>query len=304
MKNKIFSTIKENINIISFIIILIIFGSVSVYALITFPSNNILYDNTLSGLTSTDVQGAIDELYETCTAPPAGEQIIEAVGLTRDLYEDRYFFTGASPKNYITFSGEEWRILTIEGDGRIKIIKSNSLGDITWDSSGSDDWSRPASLNTYLNDEYKNTLSDKDKIATSMWRTGKIYMDNNNLADQINRERSNAWEGDIALITLSEYIRTNSKPTSCGTFKLSDENYNICKDTTWLSNNTSFWTITTNTDVYERAIYVSYIGSISADDVEGTFFSGPYAVYPTLYLKPNIKIIGGDGSQGNPYQIE
>ena len=41
----------------------LIFGTVGVYAATYFPSNNVTYDNSESGLTSTDVQGAIDELY-------------------------------------------------------------------------------------------------------------------------------------------------------------------------------------------------------------------------------------------------
>ena len=44
----------------------ILFSTVSVYAVTYFPSNQVTYDNGVSGLKSTDVQGAIDELYNTC----------------------------------------------------------------------------------------------------------------------------------------------------------------------------------------------------------------------------------------------
>ena len=73
MKNKKYYIKK---NLISFIIGLIIFGGVGAYAAITFPSNEVTYDNTDSGLSSTNVKGAIDELYNTCTALSPGEQII------------------------------------------------------------------------------------------------------------------------------------------------------------------------------------------------------------------------------------
>ncbi len=104
--------------------------SISVIATTYFPSGDVTYDNTASGLQSTNVQGAIDELYGVCTAePPVADQIIENAGLEKDPYECRYFFTGANPNNYITFNNELWRILSVECDGSIKIIKNESIGE-------------------------------------------------------------------------------------------------------------------------------------------------------------------------------
>ena len=90
-KNKLY--IKTNI--IGFIIIGLLFTGIGTYAIVTFPSNEVLYDNKTSGLKSTNVQGVIDELYETCTALTPAEQIIKKVGLqivtTGDgLYKDEY----------------------------------------------------------------------------------------------------------------------------------------------------------------------------------------------------------------------
>ncbi len=65
MKEKIKEIFKNRIFI--FILGGLIFGSVGVTAATYFPSNDVTYDNTASGLSSTDVQGAIDELYNTCS---------------------------------------------------------------------------------------------------------------------------------------------------------------------------------------------------------------------------------------------
>ena len=96
------------------------------------------YDNKESGLSSTDVQGAIDELYGVCTAKPPGEQIIEDNGLEKDPYECRYFFTGTNPNNYVTFNGETagWRIISVGCDGTIKIMKTTNINtgnSLAWD---------------------------------------------------------------------------------------------------------------------------------------------------------------------------
>ena len=46
----------------------VLFSAVSVYAVTYFPSNQVTYDNSSSKLSSTNVQGAIDELYKICQA--------------------------------------------------------------------------------------------------------------------------------------------------------------------------------------------------------------------------------------------
>ena len=61
------------------------------------------------------------------------------IGATESVIEYRY--RGASPKNYVTFNNETWRILgvfpTDDGTGkienRIKIIKDQSIGNKSWD---------------------------------------------------------------------------------------------------------------------------------------------------------------------------
>ena len=61
------------------------------------------------------------------------------IGATEDITEYRY--RGASPKNYVTFNGETWRIIgvfpTDDGTGkienRIKLIKDQSIGEYKWD---------------------------------------------------------------------------------------------------------------------------------------------------------------------------
>ena len=55
--------------LIGFFIGLILFTVVGVYATTYFPSNQTTYDNKVSGLNATNVQTAIDELYNTCFPP-------------------------------------------------------------------------------------------------------------------------------------------------------------------------------------------------------------------------------------------
>lgn len=64
MRNKFKKVLKNRIFI--FVLGGLIFGTVGVCAATYFASSDVTYDNRESGLSSTNVQGAIDELYNTC----------------------------------------------------------------------------------------------------------------------------------------------------------------------------------------------------------------------------------------------
>ena len=301
---------------VGFIISVLLCGSV--YAATYFASNDVTYDNTVSGLSSTDVQGAIDELYTECTKEPtAGETIIENAGLEKDPYECRYFFTGANPNNYITFNDEKagWRIISVECDGTIKITKTieasvNPHYDF-WDySTNSNNWARPADLNTYLNETYLNSLNSKSKtqIIAHNFSIGSVAIENNDLEGQINDENSKVWKGKIALPTLSEYLRTNSN-TNCKSFNSYDNNYSTCKNTNWMYNssyNTRWWMLSPRAGTSESVFYIDDgffydAGSIGSSYADGGGFPD-YAVRPTFYLNSDITL-SGTGTSSDPYQI-
>ena len=295
-------------NLISFIVGVLIFSCIGVYAIVNFSSNDVTYDNKESGLSSTNVKGAIDELYTECTKEPtAGETIIENAGLEKDPYECRYFFTGANPNNYITFNNEKagWRIISVECDGTIKIVKNNSIGEMAWDSSNSNNWAKPASLNSYLNGTYYNGLGSiaKEQIEMKDFSIGSVEQSKIiSLEQQINEENSIKWNGKIAIPTTSEYIRVNSNKTLCASFlAYYCSNPQIqCRDTNWMYNGNYWWTLNIITGT-NNPHHISG----SSDCFNGGNSSNWYRfeVYPTLYLSSNIKITGGTGTSSDPYQI-
>ena len=70
----------------------------------------------------------------------------------------RYY--GSNPNNYVSFNNELWRIIGVFGNN-VKLVRSEKLGNITWDSSessvndgwGVNEWSQ-ADLQVYLNKMY------------------------------------------------------------------------------------------------------------------------------------------------------
>lgn len=58
-------------------------------------------------------------------------------GLYVDPYENgRYIYRGANPNNWITFNNELWRIISIESNGTLKIIRNESIGKFVFDEPG------------------------------------------------------------------------------------------------------------------------------------------------------------------------
>ena len=147
---RIIKFLKTDIKIINsyllFTIILIILVCVgySSYALFSFTktSNNVI-EATVGEISTTGADTLIkltdnkdnSGLY-TITHP---KDTTLQIGNDNDITEYRY--RGASPKNYVTFNNEVWRILgvfpTDDGTGkienRIKIIKDQSIGNNYWD---------------------------------------------------------------------------------------------------------------------------------------------------------------------------
>ena len=294
-----------------FIIGIIICGGVSVIAMTYFPSNQTTYDNSNSGMQATDVQGAIDELYNTCFPPKTGGDTIldntdivtSGDGLYADEYEEgKYTYKGANPNNYVTFNNETagWRIISVEVDGTIKIMKDTSIGNQAWDSSNSNNWARPASLNTYLNSTYYNSLTSiaQSQIVSKDFGIGDVTYDDTNLANTINNENATKWNGKIALATTSEYIRSNSNQSSCGTIQQIWDSTS-CGNTTWMYNSTYWLTLSASSSSSYSVFTVSISSSFDAGSV-----SISDGVRPVLYLSSEVKITGGDGSQSNPFTLE
>ena len=308
---------KEKIkkNLIGFILGVITAFSISVIAMAYFPSKDVTYDNKESGLKSTNVQGAIDELYAECTyVPTGGEAILENTdivtsgdGLYADEYEEgKYTYKGANPNNYVTFNDEKagWRIILINSDGTIKIMKEAIIGDIAWDKSGgvlgSNDWNRPADLNTYLNGDYYNSLisTAQSQIVDGTYYVGDITYDNNDMQEQINDEKTVISKVKVALPTLSEYIRACSN-TGCKTFSTYQSRYSTCRNSDWMYISDEWWTLSPPYGNSNSVFRMGYHGGVNDYSAN----SNDYAVRPTITLSSEVQITGGDGSQSNPYTL-
>ena len=227
-----------------------------------------------------------------------GTTVTTGDGLYEDTYEEgRYVYKGATPNNYITFNNEEWRIMAVEANGTLKIRKNASIGNMVWDTSDSNDWNRPSTLNTYLNNDYYDTLSAGalNQIQSHAYSIGAVTDINTDLAGQIASENENIWTGNIGLMSASDYLRANTNLEQCGSLSLNNSHLSICVSTNYLFSNDSPWTISP-TDGY--VFYVTPKGALNKIGKA----SGSHNLYPVLYLKSDITL-SGEGTKTKPYII-
>ena len=265
------------------------------------------------GNTTSNITVTLNYEQASGATPPektetASDQLKELVttsgdGLYADTYESgRYFYKGANPNNYITFSGETWRIISVESDNTIKIMKNESIGNMSWDNTNSNNWARPADLNTYLNGEYLEGLSQADKVVSHNYSIGAVTFNNNDLADQINDENGTTWNSKVGLITASEYLRANTNTAQCETFSLNNDNYSTCHSTNWMygavPSGGRMWTISPNASNSNVVFSVIDRGHLSRTNALSR-----YGVVPVLYLSSDITL-QGEGTEASPYQIE
>ena len=239
------------------------------------------------------------------------------VGMMEDIGENiRYY--GADPNNYVSFNDELWRIIGVfkdidDGTGkketRIKIARSESIGNYAWDSNDVNEWST-ATLNTYLNGTYLNSLSTESQAMIGNakwnlggWNTSKIYANQfyeYERGTTVYSGRSTEWTGKIALMYPSDYMYAGDlSKCSLDGYNWNDDQTN-CRDTSWLRNtSTAQWTITPYASDSIRVFNVNSTGYVN----NYSYVNDTFASRPVLFLKSDVQITGGDGSQNNPFTL-
>ena len=339
-----------------------------------------------------DISNYTDEDYESCTitfdsngkakVTIVGKGKFEGMGvflgtkdnavateglITDDTDDHNIRYAGASPKNYIKFNDELWRIIGIfnvktvnETTGEekteklMKIVRNSTLKtNMSWDSSpssvnngsGVNEWSQ-ADLMTMLNTYYIGTSTTcnyciKASQATCsnscssiitplgntyasmveevVWNTGAIEWDANGITVETayNAERgtttgkkctsgiycsdtvtrTTTWPGKVGLIYPSDYGYASTN-TSCRANIYDCTNY-PCMNTNWLHSFEDYWTISP----YARSGDAGSASYVFSGYVTNSGAANGHGVRPAIYLKSDVFITSGDGSEGNPYVV-
>ena len=244
-------------------------------------------------------------------------QYAPSVGMMEDIGGNiRYY--GADPNNYVSFNNELWRIIGVfneidDGTGktetRIKIARSNSIGNYEWDSNNANEWST-ATLQTYLNGDYLNSLSAEAQgmIGDAKWNLGGsstvsgLYANDYYTFERgttVYSGRSTEWTGKIALMYPSDYMYAGDLSKCSKDGNNWDSDKTNCRDMSWLRNTSATqWTLTPFSSLSNYVFFVNISGCVLGRDVTNS-----RASRPVLYLASTVEITGGDGTFGNSFTL-
>ena len=197
---------------------------------------------------------------------------------------DQTFITGNNPNNYIWYSGKLWRAVSIDtSDNSVKLVTQWNISTIPYNiysnssfaGSYIEDWLNDTSVDGFLG----NLRSPETFIKMDSKWNASLMSDTSKPPSE--EEGGTIVEDAVGLLNIYEY-----KMSYIGTSASNG----------YLKNSINWATLTPSgsSNVY----YVNYGASVESSNVIGAT-----PVRPSINLKPEIKIISGDGTINNPYRL-
>jgi len=250
-------------------------------------------------------------------------------GLYASIYEnDRYIYRGYEPDNYVLFNNSLWRIISVENDNTIKIIKDDSLDSMPFDeegyrnndnntyctsNDGCNEWginnnisgglytTQNATINDYLNNDYYSTLSENSKkyIEKHDFNVGRIYLgyEDTNYGQHVSHASATIQQYWIALLNTYDYIIASLDENCTNIYRAKEENGGYCKNQNYLNKTYNQWTLN-GTSLSNK----SWVWAIDNGMTNALEAKESREIRPVLYLKSNI-YISGKGTKLEPYQL-
>lgn len=257
------------------------------------------------------------------------------------LYKSDYGvrYKGNNPNNYIWYNKELYRIIgktpvctavntdgtckTWNNNGLVKIIRNDSIGGLVYNANttSSSTWV-DSTIQKNINKCFLGQINSRNNsdcaaycysfYSSSQKPVAKCDYTQNGIAssgDYDNMIYNGVYwnigvTGSSSTVGKMQYDKEKSSQTSTtlkiGLMYASDYGYAMSStnddENNWLFTKGYEWTMTAYSS--SKPVRVSSFGGLI-----DTFASLGYAVRPVLYLKSNVYVISGDGSEGNPYKI-
>ena len=218
-------------------------------------------------------------LYAVWYIPPMLYDTLETSlvsNLTQpDSNDTRYVFGSDIDNNYVWYSGKLWRVVSLNGNRSTQLITQGNMTAIAWDPNNSNNYST-SQVRIWLNNDFLHTLYNRDNI---------VINGNFDYEYGITNDK-------VGLLTLNQYY-TSGGVSFVESFEKDGNTYLnnglscfLITPYTKDNNTTKVWQIRSNS-AYDRATAQNHSG-----------------VRPSVNLKSDIRILGGEGTSDNPYRLE
>ncbi len=238
-----------------------------------------------------------------CTKGIIGGNDVEVVTSGDGLYKDstelgRYVYKGADPNNYITLGSDTYRIISVESDGTLKVIKNGSIVSMAFDTSNT----RYSTVSTdYCNSTYgckvwgskTTTLNSSGSNVTTMPREvgGTEY----NLPDAeatLNTYLNNDWYNSLDSNVKSKVVThmfnvgvTKKNETSLANTITQEQAYKW-KGKVGLMNPSDYVKASTNSACTSVSEYYSNSSCYNNSATHNWIFAGPVAKSSSWTIAP------------------
>ena len=250
--------------------------------------------------------------------------------------ENGYRYEGKNPNNYVLFNDELWRVIgvfsmkTASGntENLVKLIRNETLDGLAWNGSNNNNWSS-ATLRQQLNNGYLNATDStcnfyqsntqtcyfsetginstaRNMIESVVWNLGGTSSNGATADSFYTAERGTTvysgpteWTGKVGLMYPSDYGYAVLASSCERTTNLSSYNKTACAGNNWLKSDSYQWTLTPSSSNAYGVFSVYNDGNIYSSGA--SYGNG---ARPSIYLKSNIVVLGGDGSRDFPYIIK
>ena len=237
------------------------------------------------------------------------DKIIEnnVVSTGSGLYDmnGKYVYRGEYVDNYVTYSGNTWRIISVDDNG-IKLLQQEEAGYSVWDNRYNVDYGYSSGINVFEGIEasrIKNSIlniyngenvikeTSKSIIVPRQYCVGKRSAKETVLDDSIECQTLSELMGATTL-TVAEYL-TASLDNGCKSL-----NSRECVNYNYLAKLGSiFWTVTAKAENTGYAYAIS-----SSVQTEQTSIS--YGIRLVVTVNGDINYKGGTGTASDPYIID
>lgn len=215
---------------------------------------------------------AFDSLYNKTEVT---RKVVVSQSLTKTVKNETdndNIYKGLGVNNYITFSGQLFRIVGLDNDGNIKIVSDEDIASVDYNS-----------IDKWLNDYYYNNLNEESKkylVTNYNWCNDTISKDQTDTIKTCNKQEN---KKNVGLLAINEYNSTLKEGGS------------------YLYTNTINWTANSLDSKKAWTTRDSFIGMNSRYLEYSKDYN--FKVRPSVVLKKNIKVKSGDGTIDNPYNI-
>lgn len=250
----------------------------------------------------------------------------------------KYSYVGDGASNYIKIGNDTWRIVSVESDHTIKIVKLDDTINKEFDTTdnrteastyctlsteGCNAWNsretltneyitgsveNDSTLLTYLNNDYYNSLNDelKNIIVEHSFNVGAVKNEAV-FSEALVQENEYNWNGKIGLLTLTEFLYPASFSSESLDITIGTDAY-----TNYLTNYASGKFLWTGTPLRNDSNKVWVIGkdliptpkaaNLTTETIENVSYN--YIALPSAYINSTVEYSSGDGTLSNPFTIK